>query len=934
MLFVVALGLCVAAHVTALLCCGSARGGFAEGLATVGVPPCPTTATDGGGVDECDDEQHRRSARASRAERAPLSPENSCKDVFGACEGAGEGSDATTAVAAATVAGGLSVTTDADDEDDEADLHMSESELECRCAAPWLVAELELVAAWLQETLPGEARPGQSPAASFVGNKAVAAKPRRYKLAEGEPFVMVSYQQAWCIGNWRAMAAALRTLHGAGWRHVWIDVAIVSVDDDHPYVQCDFEKAMRWAVEHAAAIYNPMTGFSGKLSRPPRACRLLPRCLPPRCLRKSDACEVSHLYLKRPWCLYEAGMALRRRVLWCAAPLAFTRAGAMRERRRLVGLAAAALWLWLVACLAFVGVLSWYAAARGGYTTRLTLLEGLGYDMDMEAAVAFQPYLSLALNGLFGVALGALVLAEACTQSLSRQVVHLRRHVIAGGAGLGTGLMFDLGDSAVLGRLTRRGGGSRGLRVRVADSSPDKAGGGGGGGRAAGVVPLSGAVCVLEQMITWHAQQQKLCSSAWWPQRWCVIGASVGGGGGGGSVSDHEAVPRGSGGTGQGAVMGQRADGQPCRELGASASWLDGVGDAGDVGGEAIDGGVDAPATPGWEVSLGELRAVEGMHWLLCVRGAVVAVRHVPASAEAQLGWYMLAYAFMKVVHRLDALFADGRGEAVLDEGRGGRGQGTPAWVVPTEDGLWLAVWAALTLHGVWLHGGPLLAWAAARARRGCCVRARRAAVLHATMGGRPPWAEALLTLVKGLVPWTIVLDTPPLQAAYVALALFNVALGALVLLKLLLSLEGAAPRCLSTAGYVLGRSTADGARGGRPHGARKRWPAPPPAAPPRLESKASANGSEGAFLEFFRRTRTSSDYTPNNFAVDVRRTSTAATRSPAVSTVGAPPVSLVTPRGVEMASGGLTRWQDASRRHLFQNQTSACTGFQATPTI
>ena len=75
----------------------------------------------------------------------------------------------------------------------------------------------------------------------------------------------------------QAMAAALRTLHGAGWRHVWIDGAIVTVDDLHPYEQADFEKAMRWAVTHAAAIYNPMNGFSGKLRRPSRACRLPPR---------------------------------------------------------------------------------------------------------------------------------------------------------------------------------------------------------------------------------------------------------------------------------------------------------------------------------------------------------------------------------------------------------------------------------------------------------------------------------------------------------------------------------------------------------------------------------------------------------------------------------------------------------------------------------
>ena len=935
MLLVAALGVCVAAHIAALLCCGAAAGGaFAEGLAAVGVPPCPGTAADGGGGGDSDDDDDERAARASkREERAPLSPETSCKNAFAGEGGAGEGADATTIAAAGQSCGAavaaaagrasrsagscrkdsadsshpcLSVSAPDDDESDgdEADLFAAEVALELRCAAPWLVCELALVAAWLGETKPGEAQPGQSHAASFVGNRAVATKPRRYKLADGEPFVMVSYQQAWCIGDWKAMAAALRTLHDAGWRHVWIDVAIVTVDDLHPYEQGDFEKAMRWAVTHAAAIYNPMSGFSGKLRRPSRVCRLLPRCFPPCCCRMSEACEVSHLYLKRPWCLYEAGTALRRRVLWCAAPLAFSAAGATRERRRLVCLAAAALWTWLVACLAFVGMLGWTAANLPGGVYALPLLEAS--DDHAEAARAFHPYLALTLNALMGVALVALACAEACTQALSRHVVHLRRHVIAGGAGLGTGLMFDLGDAAVLGKLTRRGGSGRGVRVCVEDSSPHAHRHKGGGGRGGGLPPpLSGAVCVLEQMLSWHAQQQqRKRRQVWWPQRWCVIGARVQCGGG------------------KAAVMGQRADGEPCRALGGSASWLDGVGEAinGADGGE--DGGIDAAATPGWEVRLGELRAVEGMHWLLCARGGIVAVRHVPVSAETQLVWYVAAYALMQLITRLDALIAvDGNGGRVVLDGQG-RHEGAPAWVAPMEDGLWLTVWTALTLHAVWLHGGPLLAWGAARVRGGGCGRRPcrcHAAVLHATMGGRPPWGEAALTLVKGLMPLgSIRLDTPPLQEIYVAVALLNLALGALVLLTLLLSLEGA-PRCLSTAEYVLGRSDSDGAlaRAGRPASTstvavavHKRWPAPPPAAPPRLESKVSASGAtEGAFHEFFRRTRASSSDSPPGVAVNLRTTS-----------------------AVEMASG-MTRGQKSSR-HLFQNQMAACTAIQAAPTI
>ena len=37
-----------------------------------------------------------------------------------------------------------------------------------------------------------------------------------------------------------------------------MDVAVVMVDAARPYAQSDFEGAMRWAVTHAAAVWNPM----------------------------------------------------------------------------------------------------------------------------------------------------------------------------------------------------------------------------------------------------------------------------------------------------------------------------------------------------------------------------------------------------------------------------------------------------------------------------------------------------------------------------------------------------------------------------------------------------------------------------------------------------------------------------------------------------
>ena len=110
---------------------------------------------------------------------------------------------------------------------------------------------------------------------------------------------------------------------------------------------------MRYAVNHASAVFNPMAGLGNLAPARPRcapgsyrgcigknepiAASLL--CAPPPCSAlarsrpRSPTAPRCVADLKRPWCLFEAGVALRRRVLWCAVPAAFSSDGARREWR-------------------------------------------------------------------------------------------------------------------------------------------------------------------------------------------------------------------------------------------------------------------------------------------------------------------------------------------------------------------------------------------------------------------------------------------------------------------------------------------------------------------------------------------------------------------------------------------------------------------------
>ena len=625
----------------------------------------------------------------------------------------------------------------------------TEEELLKQCAAPMLVADLGAVREWMGATPKG---PGNMPPSGD-------AKPARYKLPGGEPFVMVSYQQAWCKGDWALMAEALAELQAAGWRHVWTDVAIVTVDETHPYVQAHFESAMRFAVLNAAAIWQPTTGMGELLgSRKKAVCcdgvlSALHRRVVPRCFRMGESYRASLPYLQRPWCVYEAATALRRGVLWCRAPIALSRDGAARERRRLAAGATLALAAWLLALMAFALVLVGLDARayglyrpQGGMATLLARLE---------------PHSYLALELLFSAALVALACAVACATLLSRRVVHLRGALLGGGAGLGTGLMFDLGDSAVLGKLLP----SRG--------SP---------------------ACVLEQMVTWHGQQQPRFGR-WWPRPlpWCVLQGTQPHARSGRLIGELPLPHR-----------------PPCRPVGGSARWLDGA----------------TATTAGWEVRLGDVRAVEGAHWLLCEGGTVAATLRVALGAPAELVAYVAAAVLMQLIKNIDVFSGDravgmrvadlhgdgcdllvddlGReivGEAELQARREHcerRSDGRRLMAV--EDALTLAVLACLALLSATAHGGALLAWARARLL-GC-----RAAVLHCASGrgSQLPWAEMVLTVAKAVVPRLSKMETAALVAPYEAIGALNVALALFALAKMLLSLDDKSP--LGTAGYTLGR--------------------------------------------------------------------------------------------------------------------------------
>lgn len=124
------------------------------------------------------------------------------------------------------------------------------------CVEPYIVADIDEVSRWFRATPPG-------------APLEIEGQPPRLRLdpVEPEAFVMISYMQAWCRADWSVMAAELDSLAALGWRRVWIDVGVLNTREA-PYVQAEFEAAMRWAVHSANAVFCPPMDYDAYLDRP------------------------------------------------------------------------------------------------------------------------------------------------------------------------------------------------------------------------------------------------------------------------------------------------------------------------------------------------------------------------------------------------------------------------------------------------------------------------------------------------------------------------------------------------------------------------------------------------------------------------------------------------------------------------------------------
>jgi len=418
--------------------------------------------------------------------------------------------------------------------------------------------------------------------------------------------------------------------------------------------------------------------------------------------------------------------------------------------------------------------------------------------------------------------------------------------------------MFDLGDAAVLG----------------------------------GLLPGRGpAVCVLEQMITAHGRhyqnelpQQRRgwrrgqrnrhaasssrgpgaagpwrrwccgwvrssCGGPCWPRPWCVLGERIGGG-------ERR--------------MGECVTGKPCRPVGGSASWLDGGSGSGAGersscrvvdscgGGRSVQpGGVacTCTCTPGWEVRLGDLHAVQGSHWLLCERGRILsALRVSPTPAVEFAAYVLVSIVQMQLTSQIDVWagerdFHHSREDCADTSDGSGSAPRCGSFLMHLEDLLAVLLWTSLLVLSTSAHGGALLAWLLARVRR----PRSSSAILHcvSNRGARLPWADLALLLCKGYLPWRTWPETQPLEGLYHFVVWANVALAVLGLVAMLASLVPSS-RCLrlGTADYTVGGTDgtdggggSDGTSGGggagarywllsraasTPHGAARTAPLPP----------------------------------------------------------------------------------------------------------
>ena len=92
-----------------------------------------------------------------------------------------------------------------------------------RCASPKLVVQLTEAIAWLEalNVLSASRTSADACASAPGGSLEAPSQPIRYELPPGEDFVMVTYQQSWCVNDWGLMASALCELQRAGWVHCW-----------------------------------------------------------------------------------------------------------------------------------------------------------------------------------------------------------------------------------------------------------------------------------------------------------------------------------------------------------------------------------------------------------------------------------------------------------------------------------------------------------------------------------------------------------------------------------------------------------------------------------------------------------------------------------------------------------------------------------------
>ena len=88
-----------------------------------------------------------------------------------------------------------------------------------RCASPKLVVQLTEAIAWLEalNVLSASRTSADACASAPGGSLEAPSQPIRYELPPGEDFVMVTYQQSWCVNDWgthgeRALRAPTRGL--------------------------------------------------------------------------------------------------------------------------------------------------------------------------------------------------------------------------------------------------------------------------------------------------------------------------------------------------------------------------------------------------------------------------------------------------------------------------------------------------------------------------------------------------------------------------------------------------------------------------------------------------------------------------------------------------------------------------------------------------